>query len=54
VAEVWLLIFLFTNGQVYASGPYDLETCKEMAAAQRVAACVHKDKPRERAVEVKR
>ena len=52
--EVWLLVFLFVNGQVYASGPYNLETCRTMLQAQKApAACVHKDNPRKR-MEVQR
>lgn len=48
MAEIWLLVFVFA-GKLYASGPHDIETCKVMLAAQRVeAACVNKDKPRER------
>ncbi len=43
--EIWLLVFIF-KGSVYASGPYDLETCREMAVAQAVAACINKDQPR--------
>lgn len=50
--EIWLLIFLFTNGHVYASGPHDLETCRQMLEMQpRAAACVRQDRPRVRAVE---
>lgn len=50
----WLLIFIWANGQVYASGPFDLETCKaNLAAWNGTGACVHKDHPTRRAVEKK-
>lgn len=42
--KLWLLVFIF-NGQIHASGPHELETCKEMLAAKAVAACIHKDLP---------
>lgn len=52
MAEVWLLVFLFVNGQVYASGPHDAQTCLEMLrAVAGPAACVHKDRPRDRLAE---
>lgn len=44
MSKIWLLVFIF-NGQIYASGPHELETCREMLAAKAVAACVHKDLP---------
>jgi len=47
-AEIWLLIFLF-KGQLYASGPHDLDTCLTMAKAQVSAVCVNKDNPTHRA-----
>jgi hypothetical protein len=43
--EIWLLVFLF-KGAIYASGPYDLDACREMAEAQASAVCVNKDMPR--------
>lgn len=49
MAEVWILVFLF-KGALYASGPYDLNTCLVMAEAQPLAACVRKDRPGERVV----
>lgn len=50
--EVWLLVFLFTNGGVYASGPHDAQTCLEMLRnVTGPAACVHRDHPRQRLAE---
>lgn len=43
--EVWLLVFLF-KGAIYASGPYDLEACREMAEPIPSAVCINKDRPR--------
>ena len=50
MAEVWILVFIF-HGALYATGPWKLEDCRLMSAAQPVAAsaiCVHKDRPRVR------
>lgn len=52
--DEWLLVFLWFNGHVYASGPHNLQACSEMLAAYTgPAACVQKDHPTRRAAEKK-
>jgi hypothetical protein len=43
----WLLIFIF-SGQVYASGPFELDTCLLMLqdTTKAPSACVRADRPK--------